>query len=133
MVRVVGVAFATDTCDREIIAWHATTGGINGEMVVTRCWPVPARFATTRTALADNGSAHTARETLEFAAALGLIACFTPVRRPKSNGVSEASVKTLMTRHIQAETHDRAAIGSQLESRTTTTIIHSGLRMRPMI
>jgi transposase InsO family protein len=29
--------------------------------------------------LADNGSTYTARETLEFAAALRLVACFTPV------------------------------------------------------
>jgi putative transposase len=45
--------------------------------------------------LADNGSAFTARDTLDFAAALGLMPCFTPVRSPESNGVSEAFVKTL--------------------------------------
>src|SRR6201986_1550688 len=99
--EVVRVAFAIDTCDREIIAWHATTGGISGEMVrdlMLAC--VERRFGATRTThpvqwLADNGSAYTARETLEFAAALGLVACFTPVRSPESNGVSEAFVKTL--------------------------------------
>jgi transposase InsO family protein len=31
--EVVRVAFAIDTCDREIIAWQASTGGISGEMV----------------------------------------------------------------------------------------------------
>ena len=45
--------------------------------------------------LADNGSAYTARDTLDFAAALSLVPCFTPVRSPESNGVSEAFVKTL--------------------------------------
>ena len=45
--------------------------------------------------LADNGSAFTARDTLDFAAALALVPCFTPVRSPESNGVSEAFVKTL--------------------------------------
>ena len=66
---------------------------------------VERRFATTRTShpvqwLADNGSAYTARETLEFAAALGLVACFTPVRSPESNGVSEAFVKTLTQQSV---------------------------------
>lgn len=45
--------------------------------------------------LADNGSAYAARETLEFAAALALVPCFTPVRSPESNRVSETFVKTL--------------------------------------
>ena len=45
--------------------------------------------------LADNGSAYTAAETTDFAAALNLIPCFTPVRSPGSNGVCEAFVKTL--------------------------------------
>ena len=27
------VAFALDTCDREVMAWCATTGGISGEMI----------------------------------------------------------------------------------------------------
>ena len=31
--EVVRVVFAIDTCDREIIAWQAGTGGISGEMV----------------------------------------------------------------------------------------------------
>ena len=64
---VVRVAFAIDTCDREIIAWHATTGGISGEMVrdlMLAC--VERRFAAIRAPypvqwLADNGSAYTAR------------------------------------------------------------------------
>ena len=33
--------------------------------------------------LADNGSAYTARETLEFAIALGLVACCIPVEKPR--------------------------------------------------
>ena len=61
---------------------------------------VERRFDTLRVPhpvqwLADNGSAYTARETLNFAAALGLVTCFTPVRSLESNGVSEAFVKTL--------------------------------------
>jgi len=61
---------------------------------------VEARFRALRAPhpvqwLADNGSAFTARDTLDIAAALHLVPCFTPVRSPESNGVSEAFVKTL--------------------------------------
>ena len=31
--QVVRVAFALDTCDREVMAWCASTGGITGEMI----------------------------------------------------------------------------------------------------
>src|SRR5260370_38551862 len=31
--EVVRVAFALDTCDREIMAWCASTGGVRGEMI----------------------------------------------------------------------------------------------------
>ncbi len=31
--NLVRVAFALDTCDREVVAWCATTGGISGEML----------------------------------------------------------------------------------------------------
>jgi len=41
-----------------------------------------------------NGSAYTAKETMEFGKQLGLILCFTPVRSPQSNGMAEAFVKT---------------------------------------
>jgi transposase InsO family protein len=32
--QVVRVVFALDTCDREIMAWSATTGGISGDLMV---------------------------------------------------------------------------------------------------
>ena len=44
--------------------------------------------------LSDNGSAYRAHETIDFAIRLGLAPCFTPVRSPQSNGMSEAFVKT---------------------------------------
>lgn len=61
---------------------------------------VEARFGATRAThpvewLSDNGSAYIARPTRELAAALRLRLAFTPVRSPQSNGISEASVKTL--------------------------------------
>ena len=99
--EVVRVAFAIDTHDREVITWVASMGGVSGQMVrdlMLAC--VEARFGDLRTThpvqwLADNGSAYTAAETLSFAAALGLVPCFTPVRSPEGNGVSDAFVKTL--------------------------------------
>ena len=138
--EVVRVAFAIDTCDREIIAWHATTGGISGEMVrdlMLAC--VERRFATIRAPypvqwLADNGSAYTATETLEFAAALGLVACFTPVRSPESNGVSEAFVKTLKRDYARVQTRPDAAtvllMVPQWIEDYNEHHPHSGLRMR---
>src|SRR5262245_4773980 len=35
--------------------------------------------------LSDNGSPFTAKETLDFAVALGLVPCFTPVHSPESS------------------------------------------------
>ncbi len=93
--------FAIDACDREIIAWSATTAGISGEMVrdlMVVC--VERRFGTTKAPiqvewLSDNGSAYIAAQTSDTATALGLRLAFTPVRSPESNGISEAFVKTL--------------------------------------
>ena len=78
--------FAIDACDREVIAWSATTAGISGEMVrdlMIVC--VERRFGTSKTPhvvewLSDNGSAYIAKDTLDTATALGLQLCFTPVR-----------------------------------------------------
>jgi transposase InsO family protein len=137
---VVRVAFVIDTCDREVIAWHATTGGISGEMVrdmMLAC--VERRFAAIRAShpvqwLADNGSAYTAGETLEFAAALGLVACFTPVRSPESNGVSEAFVKTLKRDYTRIQPRPDAAAVLQMVPIWIEDYNdhhpHSGLRMR---
>ena len=94
------VLFTIDACDREVIAWSATTAGISGEMVrdlMIVC--VERRFGTSKTPhlaewLSDNGSAYIAKDTLDTAMALGLQLCFTPVRSPESNGIAEAFVKT---------------------------------------
>jgi transposase InsO family protein len=86
--EVVRVAFALDCHDREVIGWVATTAGISGEMIrdmMVRC--VEQRFGDTRTPhpvqwLSDNGSIFAAHKTLEIAAALNLVPCFTPGRKP---------------------------------------------------
>lgn len=51
--------------------------------------------------LSDNGSCYTAAETRDFARQLGLVPCFTPVRSPESNGMSEAFVKTLKRDYVR--------------------------------
>ena len=94
--EIVRVLFAIDACDREVMAWLATSAGISGEMVVA-C--VERRFGISKAAhpvewLSDNGSAYIAKDTLDTATALGLKLCFTPVRSPESNGIAEAFVKT---------------------------------------
>ena len=97
---VVRVAFALDCCDREVIAWIATTAGVSGEMIRDMMVEaVERRFggyrAPTRVQwLSDNGSIFAAHRTLEIAAALNLEPCFTPVESPESNGIAEAFVKT---------------------------------------
>ncbi len=112
---VVRVAFAIDTHDREVMAWVATIGaGISGEMVrdmMLAC--VERRFDAVRAPepvqwLADNGSAYTAGETVDFATALNLVACFTPVRSPESNGVCEAFVKTFKRDYVRVNSRPDA-------------------------
>src|SRR5262249_47217204 len=75
--QMVRVLFAIDACDREIIAWPATTAGISGEMVrdlMVAC--VERRFGISKTPyavewLSDNGSAYVAKGMPDIATALG--------------------------------------------------------------
>ena len=80
------------------------------------------------------GSAYAARETLEFAAALSLLPCFTPVRSPESNGVSEAFVKTLKRDYTRIQPRpDALTVLQQLPAWIddyNENHPHSGLRMR---
>jgi putative transposase len=105
--EIVRVLFAIDACDREIIAWSATTTGIAGEMVqdlMVAC--VEQRFGSLKAShplewLSDNGSAYIAKDTRHTAVALGLRLCFTPVRSPQSNGIAEAFVKTFRRDYLR--------------------------------
>jgi len=71
--EIVRVAFAMDTCDREIMAWSASTAEVTGEMVRDRMLiAVESRFSSYRASnrvewLSDNGSCYTALETIVFA------------------------------------------------------------------
>lgn len=105
---IVRVAFIIDAHDREVIAWIAICGaGISGsdvrDMMLQAiekrfgapCAPAPIEH------LSDNGSAYTARQTRDFALALNLVPCFTPVASPQSNGISEAFVKTFKRDYVR--------------------------------
>jgi putative transposase len=101
--EIVRLAFIIDAFDREIIAWTAVSGaGISGSDVRDMMLEaVERRFAGMRAPhaiehLSDNGSPYTAKETRDFAAALNLVPCFTPVRSPESNGMSEAFVRAML-------------------------------------
>ena len=70
--EVLRVAFALDTCDREVMAWCASSSGISGEMIRDLMLESVERgFAGTHTPqpiqwLSDNGSAYRAYETINI-------------------------------------------------------------------
>ena len=50
--------------------------------------------------LTDNGSIYAAANTVGMAVALNLVACFTPVQSPESNGIAETFVKTFKRDYV---------------------------------
>lgn len=101
------IAFALDTCDREILGYFASTVGIDGaairdlmlESVEYRFGKV-GRLSKTIQWLSDNGPCYVARETVAFARELGFDVCTTPAYSPESNGMAEAFVKTFKRDYI---------------------------------
>jgi putative transposase len=98
----VRIAFALDCCDREAMAYVATTQGIKGENVRDlMVASVESRFGRVNRSpqtiewLSDNGSGYIARETKAFARDIGLEPLTTPVTSPQSNGMAEAFVRTI--------------------------------------
>ena len=103
----VRVAFSMDCCDREIMSYIATTGGISGDMIKDlMAEAIDSRFGFVKQIpkriewLSDNGSAYTAHDTRSFAKMMGLEALTTPVRSPESNGMAEAFVKTFKRDYV---------------------------------
>jgi transposase InsO family protein len=95
------VAFAMDTCDREILGYIASTVGIDGAAIrdlMVEC--VEYRFGNRSKLpcriqwLSDNGPCYVSMETVAFARSLGFDVCTTPSYSPESNGMAEAFVKT---------------------------------------
>jgi transposase InsO family protein len=138
---VIRIAFIIDAHDREIIAWQAVVGsGISGGMIRDLMLEaVEKRFGGLRAPqalewLTDNGSAYTALETRDFAAALNLVPCFTPVQSPQSNGIAESFVKTFKRDYARVNPLPDAAtalrqITGWFEDYNTSHP-HSGLKMR---
>lgn len=139
--EIVRAAFAIDAHDREIISWVAVAGaGISGDMVRDMMLEaVEKRFGSPCAPhliewLADNGSCYTAKDTRDFATALNLKTCFTPVRSPESNGMSESFVKTFKRDYVRinplpdAETVLRKIDGWFEDYNENHP--HSGLKMR---
>lgn len=139
--EVVRGAFIIDAHDREIISWRAVTNaGISGSDVCDMMLEaVENRFGACRTPtpiemLTDNGSAYTARETRIFARQIGLKSCFTPVKSPQSNGISEAFVHTLKRDYVHVSPlpnarHALALLATWIDDYNENHP-HSGLKMR---
>jgi putative transposase len=101
------LAFSMDCCDREIMGYVATTGGISGDLIRDlMAESIEARFGKTDRLphrvqwLSDNGPAYIARETRNFAHMVGLDVCTMPFYSPESNGMAESFVKTFKRDYV---------------------------------
>ena len=101
------VAFAMDTCDREIVSYIATTGGITSELVKDlMAESIEYRFGKVDRLphriqwLSDNAPSYTARATIEFARMMGFEVCTTPYYSPESNGMAESFVRTFKRDYV---------------------------------
>lgn len=103
----VHVAFAMDTCDREVLGYIASTVGMDGESIRDLIMEsVEHRFGQIDKLphriqwLTDNGPCYTAKDTVQFARNLGFDVCTTPSYSPQSNGMAEAFVKTFKRDYV---------------------------------
>jgi putative transposase len=120
----VRIAFTLDCCDREAIAWVATTGGITGGDIrdlmiesVERRFGLVNRLPVPIEWLSDNGSPYIARKTRAFAGDIGLVPRTTPIQSPQSNGMAEAFVKTIKRDYARvAMRPDAASVLHQLDA-----------------
>jgi putative transposase len=139
--EIVRVAFVIDAHDREVIGWHGVAGaGIGGEAIRDLMLAaVESRFHTLVVPhaiewLSDHGSPYTAKDTRDFACALGLQPCFTPIASPESNGLAEALVRTLKRDYVRVNPlPDALTVLRQLHRWFTDyndNHPHSGLGMR---
>lgn len=101
------VAFSMDCCDREILSYAATTGGICGEMVrdlmaeaMEYRFGQADRLPQSIEWLSDNGPAYIAHETWRFGQLMGFRICTTPYYSPESNGMAESFVKTFKRDYV---------------------------------
>ena len=104
----VRVAFSLDCCDREVMSFLATTGGIRGEDVrdlmvaaIEHRFGRVNRLPVTIEWLTDNGSCYIAGDTRRFAREIGLEPRTTPIESPQSNGMAEAFVRTIKRDYVR--------------------------------
>jgi putative transposase len=104
----VRVAFALDCCDREVMSFIATTGGIGSEHVgdlmvaaVEHRFCRVNRLPDTIEWRTDNGSCYVAHSTRAFAIGVGLEPRTTPIKSPQSNGMAEAFVRTFKRDYVR--------------------------------
>jgi putative transposase len=119
--EVVESAFALDCCDRECLAWVASSRKLSGDDIRTLVdSAVHHRFGEEGPPrpiqwLTDNGTIYTALETVIAAEQHGLAPITTPVRSPESNGISEAFHHTLRRDYLAgADLSSAAAVIAQL-------------------
>jgi putative transposase len=118
----VRVTFSLDCCDRQAIAFAATTAGISGELVrdvmvqtLNERFGEVSELPAAAEWLSDNGSGYIARDTRTFARQIGLIPRRTPYRSPQSNGMAESFVKTFKRDYVAVNpTPDALTVLEQL-------------------
>ena len=116
------VAFSLDCCDREVMSYVATTGGISGELIRDLiAESIETRFGIVDKVprrvqwLSDNGPAYVARSTRQFARMMGLEVCTTPYRSPESNGMAESFVNTFKRDYVHVNPlHDARSVMERL-------------------
>lgn len=101
------IAFAMDTCDREILAYISSTIGIDGQAIRDLLLEsMEYRFGSVERLsnkvqwLTDNGPCYVAKDTVSFARELGFDVRTTPAYSPESNGMAEAFVKTFKRDYV---------------------------------
>lgn len=103
----VRVSFILDCCDREIISYTATTGGMDSSLICDMAlWGVECRFGGVYKLpreiewLTDNGPCYISHETKKFLRELGFKVATTPICSPESNGMAESFVKTFKRDYV---------------------------------
>ena len=89
-------------------------------MTLKRFGTVKARHPVEH--LSENGSPYTAKQKRDFAAPPKLAPCFTPMKRPETNGMAEAFVKTLKRDYVRIAGRQRRSLdGSMTATRSIYT------------
>jgi putative transposase len=119
----VEIAFALDTCDREVMSWIASCSAITREMIRDLiAESVEKRFGSVLKLpkpvqwLSDNGDPYIAYDTRVFAESLGFIMRNTPAYSQQSNGMSEALVKTIKRNYANlSDLYDAQTVPTQID------------------